>query len=102
GEIGAMGSVRGRMGVPVIADESIYSVQDAFQLARAGAADVFSIYIGKAGGIGPARQIAAVAEAAGLACTIGSNLEMGVGSAAMIHFAMATHAISADFPCDII
>ena len=27
---------------------------------------------------------------------------MGVGSAAMIHFAMATHAISDDFPCDII
>ena len=63
---------------------------------------MFSIYIGKSAGIGPARQIAAVAEAAGLACTIGSNLEMGVGSAAMIHFAMATHAIADEFPCDII
>jgi muconate cycloisomerase len=102
GDIEAMAEVRGSIDVPVIADESVYSVRDAFQLARAGAADVFSIYIGKSAGIGPARQIAAVAEAAGLVCTLGSNLEMGVGSAAMIHFAMATHAISDDFPCDII
>ena len=38
-----------------------------------------------------------------MACTVGSNLEMGVGSAAMIHLAMATAGIHAeDFPCDII
>ena len=43
-----------RPGVPIVADESLYSLADARQLARAGACDVFSIYIGKAGGIGPA------------------------------------------------
>jgi muconate cycloisomerase len=102
GDVEAMAEVRGSIGVPVIADESVYTARDAFQLARAQAADVLSIYIGKSAGIGPARDTAAVAEAAGLVCTIGSNLEMGVGSAAMIHFAMATHAISDEFPCDII
>jgi muconate cycloisomerase len=102
GDIEAMAEVRAAIGAPVIADESAYSPSDAFQLARARAADVLSVYIGKSAGIGRARQSAAVAEAAGLVCTIGSNLEMGVGSAAMIHFAMATHAITADFPCDII
>ena len=56
----------------------------------------------KSAGIARARQTAAVAEAAGLVCTVGSNLEMGVGSAAMIHFAMATHAVADEFPCDII
>jgi muconate cycloisomerase len=64
---------------------------------------VFSIYIGKAGGIGPARKIAEFAQSSGLKCTLGSNLELGVGSAAMTHFALATRGIAAEeFPCDII
>jgi L-alanine-DL-glutamate epimerase-like enolase superfamily enzyme len=102
GDVEAMSEVRRSVRVPVIADESVYSAEDAFQLARGRAADVFSIYIGKGAGIGGARRVAAVAEAAGLRCTVGSNLEMGVGSAAMIHFAMATPGIGDDFPCDII
>jgi muconate cycloisomerase len=89
--------------VPIIADESLYSLGDARQLARAGACDVFSIYVGKAGGLGPARAIADFARAQGIACTIGSNLELGVGSAAMIHLGMSHPAITPDaYPCDII
>ncbi len=43
------------------------------------------------------------AESAGLKCTVGSNLELGVGSAAMVHLAIATRGVAAeDFPCDII
>ncbi len=86
-----------------MADESIYTLQDAMAVARAGAADILSVYVGKGGGIGPARKIAAVAEAAGLTCTIGSNLELGIASAAMIHLAMATPGIGAEeYPCDIL
>lgn len=41
--------------------------------------------------------------AAGLVCTVGSNLELGIGNAAMIHLAMATPAVDAEtFPCDIL
>src|SRR5258708_26162336 len=73
------------------------------ELARAGAGDILSIYVGKGGGIGPARKIAAVAEAAGLTCTVGSNLELGVASAAMAHLATATTGVGAEeFPCDIL
>ena len=102
GDVEALAEVRRNVQVPIVADESVYSPADAFQLARAKSADVFSVYIGKSAGIGTARRIAAVAEAAGLVCTVGSDLEMGVGSAAMIHFAMATAAVSDDYPCDII
>jgi muconate cycloisomerase len=98
-----LADVRRNVAVPVMADESCYSLQDAMALARAGAADILSIYIGKGGGIGPARKIAAVAEAAGLTCTVGSNLELGIASAAMAHLAAATPAIGAEeFPCDIL
>lgn len=98
-----LADVRSQVAVPVIADESLYTLQDAMGLVRAGAADVLSIYVGKGGGIGPARKVAAVAEAAGITCTVGSNLELGVASAAMIHLAMATPGIGAEeYPCDIL
>src|SRR5207248_7753477 len=70
---------------------------------RAGACDVFSVYVGKAGGIGPAKSIADFALGAGIACTIGSNLELGVGSAAMLHLGLSHRGITPDaYPCDII
>lgn len=103
GNPAAMAEVRRNISVPVVADESIYTLDDAKMLARAEAADVFSIYIGKAGGIGPALAIADFANSVGIKCTIGSNLELGVGSAAMIHLALSTSNIDAEtYPCDII
>ena len=101
-DVAWMRDVRRGVEVPIVADESVFRLQDAMALVRADAADVFSIYVGK-GGIGPARKIAAVAEAAGLTCTIGSNLELGVASAAMVHLGMSTQGVGAEeFPCDII
>ena len=98
-----MADVRNHVDIPIMADESVNTVQDAMSLARAGAADVLSLYVGKGGGVSMARKIAAVAEAAGLVCTVGSNLEMGIASAAMIHLAMATPSVAAgEFPCDIL
>lgn len=95
-----MAQVKRGVNVPVVADESLCTSADALQLIRAQAADVFSIYVGKSGGIANARRIAAVAEAAGVPCAIGSNLELGVASAAMLHLAVATPAVT--WPCDIL
>jgi muconate cycloisomerase len=98
-----MADVRRQVPVPVMADESLYTIQDAMGIARAGAADILSIYVGKGGGLSAGRKVAALAEAAGLTCTVGSNLELGVASAAMIHLAMASSGIGAEeFPCDIL
>jgi len=102
-DITDMAQLRKKLRVPLIADESVYTLQDARTLAALGAADVLSLYIGKAGGIGPAKAVADFARTAGLKCTLGSNLELGVGSAAMVHLALATSGINAEeFPCDII
>jgi len=103
GDVSWLAEVRRGAGIPVIADESVYTVEDALSIARAGGADALSVYVGKSAGIGSTCRIAAIAEAAMLGCTVGSNLEMGIGSAAMIHVAMAMPGITADeFPCDII
>lgn len=100
GSVTRLAQVKRGVNVPVVADESLYTVDDALQLIEGKACDVFSIYVGKSGGIGTARKIAAIADAAGVPCTIGSNLELGVASAAMIHLAIATPAVS--WPCDIL
>jgi muconate cycloisomerase len=105
GDLFGMAQVRKEIaaGIPIVADESVYSLDDARNLHRLEAADVFSVYIGKAGGIGPAREIAGFAEMRGIATTIGSNLELGIGSAAMAHLALGCAAISAEtYACDII
>lgn len=102
-DVTQMSELRKKLRVPLVADESIWGLQDARTLAVLGAADVFSIYIGKAGGILAALKLAQFAESAGLKCTVGSNLELGVGSAAMVHLAIAARGIAAEeFPCDII
>ena len=60
-------------------------------------------YVGKAGGIANAYKIACFAYANGMATTIGSNLELGIGSAAMTHLALARAEITAEtYACDII
>lgn len=103
GDFAWLADVRRQVSIPILADESVYSPQDAVSIVKACAADALSLYVGKAAGIGPARKIAAITESAMLGCTIGSNLELGVGTAAMIHLGLATPGITADeFPCDII
>jgi L-alanine-DL-glutamate epimerase-like enolase superfamily enzyme len=72
-------------GVPLMADESCGSIQDAQALIEAGAADVLCIKLYKHGGITPARKIAAVAEAASLKINCGglavlSQLEAAAGA----------------------
>lgn len=102
-DVAWLADVRANVEVPVMADESVSTPQDAMALIRGQAADIFSCYVSKGGGLGVARKVAAIAEAAGLTCTVGSNLELGVASAAMIHLAMATSGIGAEeFPCDIL
>jgi muconate cycloisomerase len=58
-------------GVPVMADESLFTPRDAFDLAAAGAVDVFCIKLYKVGGLTPARRIAAIADAANIGLNAG-------------------------------
>lgn len=98
-----MRHVRAASAMPVIADESVSTAYDAMALAREGAADVLSVYIGMGGGMAEAVRVGTVAGAARLRMTIGSNLELGIAQAAMIHVAITQPAIDAEaFPCDII
>lgn len=103
GDHAAMAEVRRRSGIPIMADESIFTPQDAIDAIRHHAADVFSLYPGKHGGIRPTQHIAKIAEAAGIPCTIGSNLEREVATAAMAHVTVCTANLQCErFPGDLI
>jgi L-alanine-DL-glutamate epimerase-like enolase superfamily enzyme len=76
---------RASAGVPLMADESCCSVQEAAAIVDAEAADVLCIKLYKHGGITPARKIAAIAEAANLKINCGglavlSQLEAAAGA----------------------
>lgn len=99
----ALAEVRRDAGVPIMGDESVFTLGDAWLLARCRAADILSVYPGKHGGIAATLEIAHVAHAAGMACSIGSNLELGIGTAAMLHVAVAEPSIdSVRYPADLI
>jgi len=103
GDHRAMAQVRARSPIPIMADESVFTPLDALEVIRHDAADVMSLYPGKHGGIRATQNIARMAEAAGIACTIGSNLEREVATAAMAHLTVATPNIQCErFPGDLI
>ncbi|MFE7130166.1 mandelate racemase/muconate lactonizing enzyme family protein [Streptomyces sp. NPDC057638] len=88
-DLDGMASLRRAGAVRVMADESLHSLQDALEIVRRGAADVLNIKLLKVGGLYPARQVAAVAAAAGLPVKLGTMPELGVATLAAAHLAAA-------------
>lgn len=81
--------LRQRTRVPIMADESCQTLRDAYDLARADAADVWNVYVVEAGGVQAARDIFALAAVVDIPCILGSQAEMGIGTAACAHLAAA-------------
>lgn len=93
-DLAGMARVRHALKTPILADESAMGLAETYEVISRGAADIINIKLSKAGGIHKARKIAAVAEAANIPILIGSNLELGPGVAAGVHFGAATSGIS--------
>jgi L-alanine-DL-glutamate epimerase-like enolase superfamily enzyme len=102
GDFRGCARLRQRTSIPIMLDESIFTSHDALEAIREDACDLISVYPGKNGGILRSLEIAQMAAAAGLQCTIGSNLEMDLGTAAMLHLAVAIPQLATAVDHDII
>ncbi len=80
--------------VPVLADESVFSPQDAMTIMKMGAADLINIKLMKCGGIYNALKIASAAEVFGVECMIGCMLEAKISVNAAVHLACAKSIIT--------
>ena len=98
-----LAALRQQTDIPIMADESAFNLQDAWHLTTQRAVDIISVYPGKNGGIQATLEITNVAKAAGIACSMGSNLELGIGTAAMLHLGIAVPTIASEiYPGDFI
>lgn len=81
----ALARLKGRYPLAIMADESLTGPASAFALARVAGADVFAVKIEQSGGLRAAQQVAAIADAAGIALYGGTMLEGAVGTVASAH-----------------
>ena len=80
--------------VPVLADEAVFSAEDAMTILKMGAADLINIKLMKCGGIYNALKIVSAAEVYGVECMIGCMLEAKISVNAAVHLACAKGVIT--------
>ena len=83
---------------PILADESVFSPEDAERILEEHGADWINIKLMKTGGIYPAEKICKMAEEAGVQCMMGCMLESAVSVSGAAHLAAARRVFTL---CDL-
>lgn len=87
-------SVTKAVDTPILADESVFSYEDAQRIIEEHAADLINIKLMKTGGIHQARRICDLADQYQVKCMVGCMLESKVSVSAGVHLAAARSCIT--------
>jgi o-succinylbenzoate synthase len=79
---------------PILADESVFSYEDAVRIIEEHAADLINIKLMKTGGIHEALRICDIADQYGVQCMTGCMLESKVSVSAAAHLAAACSCVT--------
>lgn len=96
----ALARVRAESPIAII--EHVADLDDGFSaaLARHSAVDVINVIPSQGGGILRSQRLIHVAETAGIPALLGSTIEMGPGTAAFLHLAIASKNVT--IPSDLV
>ncbi len=90
--------VTSRVSIPILADESVFSPEDAERLIQERGADMINIKLMKTGGITPALRICDMAAEHRISCMMGCMLESAVSVSGAAHLAAASPVVTM---CDL-
>lgn len=83
--IEAMQRLTHRFDIAIMADESLMGPSSAYRLAKSNAASVFAVKVAQSGGLLEGRDVATIAQLAGIDLYGGTMLEGAVGTMASAH-----------------
>lgn len=92
-DLDGMAEVARVIDTPIIAHESLMTIVDCLNIIKKRAADVLCLQLVRNMGFYWTKKLVALAEAAGMPCTLGSSHPLGIGAAAMAHLVASTSAI---------
>ena len=81
--------IKERVQTPLLADESVFTLNDARRLLDLQAVDLINIKLAKCGGISNALKLADIADEYGVKCMLGCMLEGPISVGAGVHVASA-------------
>src|SRR5207249_11776147 len=99
-DLEGMAELGRRVEVPLMADESCFSSQDALAIARLGGVGILGLKLTKSAGVLGTMAIARIAEAAGLGCYVGCMIETSLGTAAYLHVALGATPVT--WGCELV
>jgi muconate cycloisomerase len=89
-QVAALAEITRALDTPIMADETVFSPNQALGVAAGRVADLISVKVFKSGGMLRGKEVAAIADAAGIGCYGGSMFETGIAHLAGTHMIAAT------------
>lgn len=97
GAIEEMGMLQSQTSIPIVADESVQTVEDVAHLADAGVAGI-NVKLMKTGGLGAALRLIRLARERGMRVMLGCMVETSLGTTAMAHLMGLAEWVDLDAP----